>query len=176
MLDLAFSVLEDSRKVDWRAPEFGSFSQHFESFITHCFQGTLFMSRPTSFRIGIIKARFCKALLAQFKDEFDRERAISFRSQWDAASLARLICAPGLRDEQSAEFWHSYINGGHVGPDFTAKVIEMIKVTARDGPLLIFCQLIVVAASAPTRTSAVPLRSNACFLLYSVSVAELKNE
>jgi hypothetical protein len=37
VLDLAFSVLEDSRKVDWRAPEFGSLLQHFESFITHYF-------------------------------------------------------------------------------------------------------------------------------------------
>ena len=148
VLDLAFSVLEDSREVDWRAPEFGSFSQHFESFITHCFHGTLFIGRATSFRVGIIKVRFCKALLAQFKDEIDREGAVSFRSQWDVAALARLICALGLRDEESAEFWHSYINGGHIGPDFTAKAHEMIKVTARDGPLLIFCQLVHLTTTA----------------------------
>ena len=148
VLDLAFTVLEDSREVDWRAPEFGSFSQHFESFITHCLQGAVFMGRATSFRIGIIKARFCKALLAQFKDDIDREGTVCFRSQWDVASLARLICTLGLRDEQNAEFWHSYVNGGHIGPNFTARALEIINVTARDGPLLIFCQLGHLAATA----------------------------
>jgi hypothetical protein len=38
VLDIAFSVLEGSQEVDWRAPEFGSLLNHFESFITHCFQ------------------------------------------------------------------------------------------------------------------------------------------
>ena len=148
VLDLAFTVLEDSREVDWRAPEFGSFSQHFESFITHCFQGAVFMGRATSFRVGIIKARFCKALLAQFKDDIDREGTVCFRSQWDVTSLARLICTLGLRDEQNAEFWHSYVNGGNIGPEFTAKALEIINVAARDGPLLIFCQLGHLAATA----------------------------
>jgi hypothetical protein len=159
VLDLAFSALEDSREVDWRAPEFGSLSQHFDSFITHCFQGAFFMSRATSFRVGIIKARFCKALLTQFKDDIEREGTVSFRSQWDVASLARLICTLGLLDEQNAEFWHSYINGGHIGPEFTAKALEMINVTARDGPLLIFCQLSHLAATAvPLGQSGLELR------------------
>ena len=148
VLDLAFSVLENSREVDWRAPEFGSLTQHFESFITHCLQAAFFMGRATSFRVGIIKARFCKALLAQFKDDIGREGTISFQSQWDVASLARIICTLGLRDEQNAEFWNSYINGGHIGPEFTAKAFEMINVTARDGPLLIFFQLGHLAATA----------------------------
>ena len=148
VLDLALSALEDSREVDWRAPEFGSLSQHFESFIAHCFQGAFFIGRATSFRVGIIKARFCKALLAQFKDDIDREGTLSFRSQWDVASLARLICTLGLRDEQNEEFWRLYVNGGHIGQEFTAKAFEMINVTARDGPLLIFCQLGNLAATA----------------------------
>src|SRR6266478_3739101 len=59
VIDLAFSILEDSPDVDWRAPEFGSLSQHFESFITHCFPGA-FMGRTTSFRVDIIKTRLCK--------------------------------------------------------------------------------------------------------------------
>ena len=147
VLDIAFSVLEDSQEVDWRAPEFGSLSNHFESFITHCFQGA-FMGRATSFRVGIIKARFCKALLAQFCDDLDREGTISFRSQWDVASLARLICHLGLRDKDDADFWDSYVNGGHIGADFTAKALGMIDITARDGPLLIFCQLVHLAATA----------------------------
>jgi hypothetical protein len=147
VLDIAFSVLEDSQEVDWRAPEFGSLSNHFESFITHCFQGA-FMGRATSFRVGIIKARFCKALLAQFWDDIDREGTVSFRSQWDVASLARLICHLGLRDKDDADFWDSYVNGGHIGPNFTGKALEMIDIAARDGPLLIFCQLVHLAATA----------------------------
>ncbi|KAF8489959.1 hypothetical protein F5888DRAFT_1139544 [Russula emetica] len=148
VLDLAFSVLEDSREVDWRAPEFGSLSQHVESFITHCFQGAFFMGRAASFRVGIIKARFCKALLAQFKDDIDREGTVSFRSQWDIASLARLICFLGFRDKEDAVFWDSYVNRGHIGEKFTAKALEMIDIAARDGPLLIFCQLGHLAVSA----------------------------
>ena len=147
VLDIAFSVLEDSQEVDWRAPEFGSLSNHFESFITHCFQGA-FMGRATSFRVGIIKARFCKALLVQFWDDIVREGTVSFRSQWDVASLARLICHLGLRDKDDADFWDSYVNGGHIGTDFTAKALGMIDISARDGPLLIFCQLVHLAATA----------------------------
>ena len=147
VVDLAFSVLEDSREVDWRAPEFGSLSQHWESFIAHCFQGA-FMGRATSFRVGVIKARFCKALLAQFSDDIKKEGTVSFRSQWDVASLARLICTLGLQDEGNPEFWNSYVNGGHIGTEFTTKALEMIEITARDGPLLIFCLLGRLTASA----------------------------
>jgi hypothetical protein len=147
VLDLAFSVLEDSREVDWRAPEFGSLLQHFESFITHCFQGA-FMERATSFRVGIIKARFCKALLAQFWNDIEREGTVSFRSQWDVASLARVIYTLGLWGKEDAEFWNSYVDGGHIGQEFTDKALEMIDMTKRDGPLLIFCQLGHLAATA----------------------------
>jgi hypothetical protein len=140
VIDLAFSVLEDSRNVDWRAPEFGSLSQYFQSFITDCFQGA-FVGIATSFRVGIIKARFCKALLAQFWRDLERERTVSFRSQWDVASLARLIYTLGLRDKEDAEYWNSYLDGGHIGAEFRAKAREMIETTARDGPLQIFYQL-----------------------------------
>jgi Family of unknown function (DUF6535) len=147
VLDLAFSVLGDLQDVDWRAHEFGSLLQHFESFITHCFQGSS-MERTTSFRVGIIKARFCKILLAQLSNELDREGTVSIRSQWDVASLARLIYTLGLWGKEDAEFWDSYVNGGHIGPDFTTKALEMIDITARDGPLLIFCQLGHLTATA----------------------------
>jgi hypothetical protein len=146
VMDLAFSVLEDSEKVDWRAPEFGSLSHHFESFIMHCFR---FIGRSTSFRIGILKARFCKALLAQFWNDIERDGTVSLRSQWDVASLARLICNLGSQDKEDAEFWNSYINGGYIGAVFTtAKALETIYITACDGPLLIFCQLGHLAAAA----------------------------
>jgi hypothetical protein len=147
VLDSTFSVLEDSQEVDWRAPEFGSLLNHFESFITHCFQGA-FMGRATSFRVGIIRARFCRALLVQFKDDIDRERTVSFRSQWDVASLARLICNLGFLDKENADFWGSYVYGGHIGANFTVKALEMIDMAARDGPLLIFCQLGHLAITA----------------------------
>ena len=150
VLDAAFSVLEDSRTVDWRAPEFGSLWRHFESFITHGFQDA-FMGRAASFRLGLIKARFCKVLLAQFWDDTGRDNVLSFRSQWDVASLAKVICYLGLRDEDDPEFWKSYINGGHLGAEFAAKALKMVKTIASDGPLLIFCQLGYLATS--TRTS-----------------------
>ena len=147
VLDLAFSVLEDSQGVDWRASEFMSLLQHFESFIAHCFQGA-FIEKLTSFRVGIIKAQSCKALLAQLWNDHEREGIVSFRSQWDVASFARVIHSLSLRDKDDAEFWSSYVNGGHVGEDFKAKAQEMIKITACDGPILIFCQLGHLAAAA----------------------------
>ena len=141
VLDAALSILEDSRKVDWRAPEFGSLWQHFELFITHGFQGA-FMGRAASFRIGIIKARFCKVLLSQFC-----KTVLSFRSQWDVASLAKLIGYLGLRDEDDPEFWNSCFKGGHIGAEFRAKALKMANKIASDGPLLIFCQLGHLATS-----------------------------
>jgi len=147
VLDVTFSALDDSREVDWRAPEFGSLAQRFESFITYCFQGA-FMGRATSFRVGIVRARVFKALLGQFENDLDREGTITFRSQWDVASFARLICAIGVRDEKDPEFWNSYVDGGHIGAEFTAKGPEMTHITKRDGPLLIFCKLGHLAVSA----------------------------
>jgi hypothetical protein len=146
VLDGSFSVLEGSREVDWRAPEFGSLWQHFESFITHGFQGA-FMGRATSFRIGIIKARFCKVLLAQFWDDIIRENVLSFRSQWDVACLAKLIYYLDLRDENDPEFWNSYLNGGHIGAEFATKALKMVDIITSNGPLSIFCQLGHLATS-----------------------------
>jgi len=54
----------------------------------------------------------------------------------------------GLRDKEDADFWDSYVNGGHIGADFTAKALGMIDMAARDGPLLIFCQLVHLTATA----------------------------
>jgi hypothetical protein len=158
VINLALSVLEDSQEVDWRAPEFGSLAQHWESFITHCFQGS-FMGKATSFRVGIIKARFCKALLAQFSNDKAKEGTVSFRSQWDVASLARVIVTLGMRDKDDPEFWDSYVNGGHIGTEFTTKAHEMVDLTARDGPLLIFCLLGRLAVAAvPLDQSGVELK------------------
>ena len=142
VIDLAFSVLEGSQDVDWRSPKFGSLAQRFELFITHYFQGA-FMGRATSFRIGVIRARYCNAILAQFSKDLAHDSTLSFRSQWDVASLARLIFALGLRgeDEDDLKFWNSHISGGYVGADFTGKAEKMIKLAERDGPLLIICHL-----------------------------------
>jgi hypothetical protein len=138
---LAFLIPEDSREVDRRAPEFESLAQNWWPFIEHSFrvQGT-FMGRATSFRVGVIKARFCNVLLAWVSNDIN-EGTVSFRSQWDVASLARLIRTLGLRDEENPESWNSYVNGGHIGTEFTTKALEMIDIIARDGPLLIFCLL-----------------------------------
>ncbi|KAH9999477.1 hypothetical protein BJV77DRAFT_595226 [Russula vinacea] len=139
VLDLAFSVLEDSQEVDWRAPEFGSLSEHFQSFIEHNLQCSLTI---INFRVGVINARFCKALLAQFWNDLDRKGTVSFRSQWDVISLERLVCTLGLvRCEEEEEFRHSYVIRGHIGAEFRTKALEMIHKTECDGPLLIFCRL-----------------------------------
>ena len=148
VLDVALSSLEGSTEVDWRAPEFGSLSHCFESFITNCFKDS-FMGRATSFRVGLIKVRCYKVLLAQFCRDFHRDTI--FRSQWDIASLTRLFCGLGIGDEKDAKIWKSYVNGGHIGPEFTAKARETINRAERDGPLLVFYKLGHLA------TTAVPL-------------------
>ena len=147
VIDVALLALEDSQMVDWRAPKFGSLAQHFEMFIIHCFQGT-FIGRALGFRIGLIKARFCKALLAQFSEELDREGTMFFRSQWDVASLARLFCTLEVGDEGDEEFWKSYIDEGHIRDEFMIKAREMLKMAMHDGRLLSFCKLGHLAAMA----------------------------
>ena len=140
VLDASLSPLEDSRKVDWRTPELSLLLQHFELFISRYFQGA-FVGRATGFRVGIIKAQICKALLVQFRGDIDRDGAVSLQSEWDVASLARLISTFGLRDKE-AEIWNSYVNA--------AGAAEMVNITARNGPLLIFCQLVhLVTVSVP---------------------------
>jgi hypothetical protein len=106
------------------------------------------MEKVTLFRVEIIEARLCRVLLAQFGNEFELHGIITFQSQWDVASLARLICALELRDKDDPEFWNYYVNGGHIGEELKAKALEMVNRTARDGPLLIFCLLGQLAATS----------------------------
>jgi hypothetical protein len=146
VLDVAFSVLDNSPKVDWRAPEFGSLWERFESFITHDFQGA-FMGRAASFRIGIIKARFCQVLLAQFWDDAFGKEVLPFPSQWDVASLTKIFRYLALQREDDSKFWNSYFNGGHIGEEFTDKAMEMIDIITSNGPLSIFCRLGYLATS-----------------------------
>jgi len=159
VIDVAFSSLEGSTKMDWRAPEFGSLAHQFETFINHSFQGS-FMARATSFRVGVIRARCCKALLAQFCDDVERDGTIFFRSQWDVASLARLFWTLGIGDgkESDTEFWKPYINGGQIGAEFAIKARETIDQAARDGSLLTFYKLGRLA------TMAVPLHGSGLVL------------
>ena len=151
VIDVVFATLEDSPRMDWQAPELGLLLQHLEFFMTYCFRGAL-LGRAISFqvRVGIIKARFCKASLAQLRDEIDRDGPICLRSRWDFASLARLISTLGLWDEEDAKLRNPYINRGCIGVNFTTTILEMIDIITRDGPLVIFCQLVhLVAMAAP---------------------------
>jgi hypothetical protein len=153
VLDVALSALENSIEIDWRAPEFGLLAQYFESFITHS-QGT-FMARTTMFRVSTIKARICKALVSQFRDDLDRKDTLS-RSEWDAASLAMVLrmLEIGCEEARDAEIWSSYINEGHAGPEVTPTYRRIIDEVARDGPLLIFCQLArLVTTAGPLNSS-----------------------
>ena len=140
VIDAAFVALENSQKVDWRAPDFGSLAHYFELFVTDCFQG-MFIERAIGFRVGLIKARLCRAVLAQFLDEFDREGTVIFRSQWDVASLARVLYFLGVGNDSDVEFWKSFVDGGHIGPEFIARTHTILGTAARDGPLLNFCKL-----------------------------------
>ena len=133
VLDLALSALQDSRDVDWHSPELWSLLQHFELFQESLIQGAS-MGRANSFRIGIIKARFCKALLAQVWGEGyryrERRKGISF-----------------------ADFWNSYVSGGHIGAEFPVKALDEIYAEC-DGPLLIFCFLgDLVVKAVPVKQS-----------------------
>ena len=150
VLDVALSSLEGSTKIDWRTPEFGSLIQRFELFITHYSQNA-FMGRATSFRIGIIRARCCRALLAQFCGDMGHNGTIFLRSQWDVSALAKLFWTLGIGNEKDAEFWKSHINGDRFGPEFSVKASKTMDQAIRDGPLLIFYRLGRLA------TMAVPL-------------------
>jgi hypothetical protein len=145
VIDDVFIALENSQKVDWRVPEFGPLAHHFELFVTNCFQGT-FVSRATGFRVGLIKARFCKAVLAQFLHEVDIEGALVFRSQWDVAALARVFYTLGVGNEE--DFWKQFVDGGQIGAEFMAKAHETLDLAVRDGPLLNFVKLGHLATTA----------------------------
>ena len=139
VIDVAFVALENS-DVDWRAPDFGSLAHYFELFVTDCFQG-MFIERAIGFRVGLIKARFCRAVLAQFLDEFDREGTVIFRSHWDVASLARVFYSLSVGDDSDVKFWKSFVDGGSIGPEFMANTHRILCTARRDGPLLNFCRL-----------------------------------
>jgi hypothetical protein len=141
VIDSAFVALEHSN-VDWRAPDFGSLAHSFELFVTACFRG-MFIERVTGFRVGLIKARFCRAVLAQFLDEFDHEGTVVFRSHWDVASLAKVFYSLGVGEDADVEFWKSFVDVGRgpIGSEFMAKTHTMLHTAERDGPLLNFCKL-----------------------------------
>jgi hypothetical protein len=140
VIDTVFAALENSQKVDLRTPDFGSLAHYFEVFVTDCFQG-MFVERAIGFRVGLIKARFCNAILAQFLDEFNRSGTVIFRSHWDVASLARVFYSLGVGNDVDVEFWKSYVDGGPIGPEFLAKAFTELETAKRDGPLLNFCRL-----------------------------------
>ena len=138
VIDTAFMALEGSRRVDLRTPDLGSLAHYFEVYVTDCFQG-MFIERAIGFRVGLIKARFCNAVLGEFLDEFSRKGTIVFRSHWDVASLARVFYSLGLGD---VEFWSSLVDGGPIGKVLMDKTYATLEVAKRDGPLLNFCRLV----------------------------------
>ena len=139
VIDAAFVALENS-KVDWRAPDFGPIAHSFELFATDCFRG-VFRERAVGFRVGLFKARFCRAVLAQFLDEFKHEGTIVIRSQWEVASLARVLYSLGVGDDADEEFWKLFVDGGPIGPVLMGKTHTSLDQAQRDGRLLNFCRL-----------------------------------
>ena len=139
VIDTAFVALEGSQKVDLRTPDFGSLVHYFEVYVTDCFR-CMFIERAIGFRVGLIKARFCNAILAQSLDEFGRKGTVVFRSHWDVASLARVFHSLGVGDE--VEFWKLSVDGGPNGEVLMANTYATLEVAERDGPLLNFCRLV----------------------------------
>ena len=144
VIDTALVALEKSQKVDLRTPDFGSLAHYFEVYVTDCLQGT-FIERAIGFRVGLIKARFCNAILAQFLDEFGRKGTVVFRSHWDVASFARVFYSLGVGD---VEFWSSFVDGGPIGEVLIDNTYAALEVAQRDGPLLNFCRLVQVGMMA----------------------------
>lgn len=73
VIDTALVALENS-DVDRLAPEFGLLAHYLELFATDCFsRACSFIERAIDFRVGLIKVRFCRAVLTQFLGEFIRE-------------------------------------------------------------------------------------------------------
>ena len=144
VIDTALVALEKSQRVDLRTPDFGSLAHYFEIYVTDCFQG-MFIERAIGFRVGLIKARFCNAVLAQFLDEFGRKGTIVFRSHWDVASLARIFYSLGVGD---VEFWSSFVDGGPIGEVLMSNTYAALEVAQRDGPLLNFCRLVQLGMMA----------------------------
>jgi hypothetical protein len=140
VIDTAFVALEKSHKVDFRTPDFGSLAHYFDVFVTDCFQG-IFIERAIGFRVGLIKARFCNAVLAQFLDEFSLKGTVVFRSHWDVASLARVFYSLGVGGDAGVEFWKSFVDGGPIDEELMAKTFATLEVAKRDGPLLNLCRL-----------------------------------
>ncbi|KAH8995142.1 hypothetical protein EDB86DRAFT_2924391 [Lactarius hatsudake] len=126
VIDAAFALLENSPNVDWRSPELGSLAHYFELFVTDCFQG-MFIERAIGFRVGLIKARFCKVVLTQFLDEFNHVGTVVFRSNWDVASLARVFYSLGVGTDEDVEFWKLFVDGGSIGAEFVAKTHTMLE-------------------------------------------------
>ena len=139
VIDTAFVTLEGSQKVDLRAPDFGSLAHYFEVYVTDCFRG-MFAEKAIEFRVGLIKARLCNAILAQFLDEFRRKGTVVFQSHWDVASLARVFYSLGVGDE--VEFWKLSVDGGPNGEVLMTNTYATLDVAGRDGPLLNFCRLV----------------------------------
>ena len=139
VIDIAFLALEGSQKVDLRTPDFGSLAHYFEVYVTDCFRG-MFIERAIGFRVCLLKARFCNAILAQFLDDIGREGTVVFRSHWDVGLLAGVFYSLGLGDE--VEFWKLSVDGGPNGEELTTNTYTTLGVAERDGPLLNFCRLV----------------------------------
>jgi hypothetical protein len=140
VIDAAFMALEHSLIVDWRASNFWELMQFFDMVVVD-YSRNMSVESVTDFRISLIKARLCRAVLAQFIDEFDPEDTVVLYSLEDVASLARVFYALGIVDDTDVDFWKSFVDGGLDGPVLLAKTRTMLHKAERDGPLLNLCKL-----------------------------------
>ena len=140
VIDTAFTALWNSMTVDWRASNFGELTQYFDLVVVD-HSRNMSIESATGLRISLIRAKLCRAVLAQFLDHFKSEGIVAFQAQEDVASLARVFYYLGIVDDTDVEFWKSFVDGGLVGPVLVAKTRTMLLKAERDGPLLNFCKL-----------------------------------
>jgi hypothetical protein len=140
VINAAFIALENSRKVDWRESNFWELTQYFD-FVVVDYSRNMSVESGTDFRISLVKARLCRAVLAQFLDQFKREGTVVFHSLEDVASLARVFYSLGVVSDTDVEFWRSFVDGGLASSVLMDKTRTMLRKAERDGPLLNFCKL-----------------------------------
>jgi hypothetical protein len=137
ILDVAFVILKDSSKIDWQSPDFDlliGYLMEFGRKVT-INSGRRFR-KAASFRVVFTSVQFCHALLAQFSMQCSHGEPFYVRSLYGLSTLVRVL-ALGSQEETD------FLTGKNAGatPDLDSKVVAILNIALRDGPLSNFCKL-----------------------------------
>jgi hypothetical protein len=117
ILDVAFTVPNDSSNIDWQSPDFDLLMGHFFGFRDNVTQG-MFLGRDANFRLGIFYIQYCHATLCQFS--MRRSRGEPFFTS-ATGSLSKLVSTLGIgtqedRDYLSYNFWFRHCGQSRSNP------------------------------------------------------------